>query len=120
MNASYKVFGTGIALLKSDALSLFPGCVHGPDAYMEGKRKFTKMKTLKQILFIFVLAVGLSGSVSAQKDDQKRPPPKEPAPKVNPRDEKPPPKNTPREGSKPKKPGMAYVMVVPKENFDIA
>ena len=86
---------------------------------MKGKRKFTKMKTLKQILFIFVMVVGLSGAALAQKD-QKRPPKKEPAPKVNPREDKPPPKNSPREGNRPKKPGMAYVLVMPKENFDIA
>jgi hypothetical protein len=79
------------------------------------------MNSLKQILFTFAMVIGLSVGVMAQKDDQKRPPPKEGRPpKVNPRDEKPPPKNTPREDKKPKKPGMAYVIVMePKGNFDI-
>ena len=76
------------------------------------------MKTLKHILFTFGIFVVLSATVSAQKDDQRRPPPKEPAPKVNPRGEKPPPKNTPREGNNPKKPGMAFV--TQKENIDTA
>jgi hypothetical protein len=65
------------------------------------------MKTLKQLIFGLVMVVGLSLTAFAQKDDQKKPPPKEGRPpKVEPQ-EKPPPRN-PRGGDKPKKPGREF------------
>ena len=79
------------------------------------------MNTLKQILFIFAVIIGLSIAASAQKnDDQKKPPPKDPPPVVNPRQDKPPPRERPREGDKPKKPGMAYSIAQRKETLYIA
>jgi hypothetical protein len=76
------------------------------------------MKTLKQIFLGFVMVVGLSFAVSAQRsDDQKKPPPKDPkeTPKVNPR-EKPPPRN-PRE-DKPKKPGSEFsILLINKDGY---
>ena len=99
--ASYKGLWHRDCLINSDALSLFPGCV-----IKEGKRKSTKMNTLKQILFTITVVIGLSIAISAQKnDDQKKPPPKDPPPVVNPGGEKKPPRdNPPRDTNKPKKP----------------
>lgn len=78
------------------------------------------MNTLKQLIFTLTMVVGLSLAVSAQKNnDQKKPPPKDPPPTVNPRGDKPPPRNPPRE-DKPKKPGMAYLLLQANEKFDIA
>ena len=63
------------------------------------------MRIIKQIFLTFAISVGLSLVVSAQKDDQKRPP-KDP-PVVNPGNR--PPKGNPPKGDdkKPKKPGYA-------------
>jgi hypothetical protein len=67
------------------------------------KEEFVRMMTVKQIFISFVMVVGLSLAVSAQRsNDQKKPPPKGETPKVEPR-EKPPPRTPPRE-TKPKKP----------------
>jgi hypothetical protein len=66
------------------------------------------MKRLKEIIFMFILAVSLALSVSAQNDDQKRPP-KEP-PVRDPK-QKPPRDNPPKGNDKPKKPGMSYYLV---------
>lgn len=63
------------------------------------------MRVLKEILLVFALVFGLSLAVSAQKDDQRRPP-KEKPPVVTPK-EKPPKDNPPKGGDKPKKPGYA-------------
>ncbi len=52
------------------------------------------MKVLQKILFTFVFVLGLSLTALAQKDDTKKPPPKEVPPVVNPQP-KPPPKPTP-------------------------
>lgn len=91
-------FGTAIASVR---VTHFPS---SPDAYNERrKEELVEMITVKQILISFVMVVGLSLAVSAQRnDDQKKPPPKGETPKVEPR-EKPPPRNPPRD-SKPKKP----------------
>ena len=68
------------------------------------------MKSLKQIIFVFALFVGLGLSVSAQSDDQKRPP-KERPPVVDP-GKKPPRGNPPPKGDdRPKKPGMSFYLV---------
>ena len=63
------------------------------------------MKVLHKILFTFAIGLCLSLGVSAQKDGDKKPPPKEKPPVVNPAPSKPPPD--------PKKPhgGMAAVWI---------
>ena len=64
------------------------------------------MKSLKQIIFMFLVVTSLGLSVPAQADDQKRPPKKPPV--RDPR-EKPPKDNPPPRGEdKPKKPGASY------------
>ena len=63
------------------------------------------MKTLKQLIFIFVAVAGLTLGVAAQKNDQKKPP-KDPPPVINP-GQKPPRERPPKE-IKPNKPGMSY------------
>lgn len=65
-------------------------------------------KILMKFLFTFVAVVGLTLSISAQKnnDDKKPKPPKE-TPTIDP-GKKPPP----RDDKKPKKPGMAFMLVV--------
>jgi hypothetical protein len=73
------------------------------------------MRNLREIIFMFVMVVGLSLSVSAQKDDQKRPP-KDPAPKVNP-GEKPPRGNPPPKD--PKKPGMEMYLAAAKREDNL-
>ncbi len=77
------------------------------------------MKTFKKLLFTFVAVAGLALSVSAQKDDKKDKPPKNP-PTVDP-GKKPPRDNPPpREDKKPKKPGMAFVLVIDRKESDDA
>lgn len=73
------------------------------------------MKNLKQSIFVFVLFIGLALSVSAQNDDQKRPP-KEKPPVVDPV-KKPPRENPPRE-QPPKKPGMSFFLVAADRHGD--
>jgi hypothetical protein len=71
--------------------------------------KLKKMKLVKQLMFTIVLAAGLSVSAMAQKDDQKKPPPKGGnTPVINPREK--PPKDPPKDDKKPKKPGMAFAV----------
>ena len=63
------------------------------------------MKTLRNIIFATAMVIGLALSVSAQKEDQKRPP-KQDSPKIVPREKpKPPRENRPKDD---KKPGTAY------------
>lgn len=73
-------------------------------------------KVLMKFLFVLVAVVGLTLSVSAQKGDDKKRPPKDP-PKVEPSDKN-RPKDPPKD-DKPKKPSMAFILVVrsiePKE-----
>jgi hypothetical protein len=68
------------------------------------------MKSLKQIIIMFALVIGLALSVSAQTDDQKRPPKvppvRDPTPKGTP-----PKNNPPRGDDRPKKPGMSLYLV---------
>ncbi|MFL6466664.1 MAG: hypothetical protein ACJ72Z_01760 [Pyrinomonadaceae bacterium] len=66
------------------------------------------MKFLMKLLFTFVAVVGLSLSVSAQKDDKRRPPKQDP-PKINPKDK--PPRDNPKGNDKRKRPGMDFVLV---------
>ena len=62
------------------------------------------MKSLKEIILMFAVVIGLALSVSAQNgDDQKRPPKPKP-PVVD-------PKAKPPKGDKPKKPGMSFYLV---------
>jgi len=65
------------------------------------------MKVIQKILFTVAMVVGLSLSVSAQKGDEKKPPPKGTPPVVTPGPKNPPPKGNP---DKPKKPGFALVV----------
>ncbi len=60
------------------------------------------MRVVRNILLMFGMVVGLTLSASAQKSDDKKPPPKNPNPPViNPA----PPKNPPDNGKGKKKPG---------------
>ena len=68
------------------------------------------MKILRNLLFTLFAVIGLTLSVSAQKDDKKRPP-KDP-PKVEVPDKNRPRENPPPRNDKPKKPGMEFVLVI--------
>lgn len=68
------------------------------------------MKILRNLMFTLFAVVGLTLSVSAQKDDKKRPP-KDP-PKVEVPDKNRPRENPPPRNDKPKKPGMEFAIVV--------
>jgi len=69
------------------------------------------MKIFKKFLFMLFVIAGLTLAVSAQKNDPKKPP-KNP-PTVDPGKRNPPRENPPpRDDKKPKKPGMAYFLVV--------
>ena len=68
------------------------------------------MKFLRNLLFTLFAVAGLALSVSAQKDDKKRPP-KDP-PKVEPADKNKPRENPPPRDQKPKKPGMGFLLVI--------
>ena len=77
------------------------------------------MKILKQLIFMSVAVVALSLTAFGQKDDQKKPPPKNPdRPVVNPR-EKPPKNDGPRD-DKPKKPSMDFVLVIERNGEETA
>jgi hypothetical protein len=76
-----------------------------------------EMKTLKNTLFTCAMIIGLSVTMSAQKNrDQKKPPPKPPAPVINPGEGK-RPRPTPKKGEGDKKPRneRGYSMIVWKE-----
>lgn len=77
-----------------------------PVRKIEMKRGYLTMNTLRNLLFILMLTVGFSVSVSAQKNDQDKKPPKNP-PVVNPGDKGNPPQRPPDNGNnndRPKKP----------------
>jgi hypothetical protein len=74
------------------------------------------MKSLRQIIFTSAMVIGLAFSVSAQKDDQKRPP-KDP-PKIDPGKKVPPRGNPPKGEDKPKKPGMSFYLAAVKKESD--
>lgn len=78
------------------------------------------MKILRQIAFMFAVVMGLSLAVSAQKNDQKKLPPKEKPPVVKPGDKK-PPKDNPKggRGNKGKGPGMSWILVSKEEAVEI-
>lgn len=69
------------------------------------------MRVLQRILFTFAMVVGLTLSVSAQKDPKKPTPPKQDPPVVTPQPKNPPKENPP---DKPKKPAFAVVASVPR------
>ncbi len=72
------------------------------------------MKYLRNILFTIIAVAGLALSVSAQKDDKRDKPPKNP-PTIDP-GKKPPPRDNPKGHGKPKKPGMAFELIAdPRE-----
>jgi len=68
------------------------------------------MKSLKQIIFMLAVVIGLGLSISAQSDDQKRPP-KEKPPVIDPKPKQKPPGDNPGGRNTPKKPGSAYNFV---------
>ncbi|MEO6333936.1 MAG: hypothetical protein ABIO91_03050 [Pyrinomonadaceae bacterium] len=76
------------------------------------------MKNLNKIIFAFVMFIGLALSVSAQNDDQKRPP-KEKPPVIDPK-QKPPRENPPKGNDKPKKPEMSFYLVSTNRQGDTA
>jgi hypothetical protein len=76
------------------------------------------MNILRNLLFTLFAVAGLALSVSAQKDDKKRPP-KDP-PKVEPADKNRPRENPPPRDQKPKKPGMDFVLVIDGKKSEIA
>lgn len=85
------------------------------DVYERGR--MIAMRVLRKFLIMCGLVAGLSFAVSAQKPDDKKPPPKGPNPPViNPA----PPKNPPPDSNKPKKPGMAVVMFKSPDMNDLA
>ena len=67
--------------------------------------KMRVMRVIQKILFTCAMVVGLAMTASAQRDDQKKPPPKDP-PVVTPQPKNPPKENPPPE--KPKKPAYAF------------
>jgi hypothetical protein len=75
----------------------------------KGRGNAEEMKLVKHFLFMLFVVAGLALSVSAQKDDKKDRPPKNP-PTVDPGKKNPPP--PPKDDKRPKKPGMAYFLVV--------
>ncbi len=75
------------------------------------------MKRVKELLFGLVMIAGLSLAISAQRDDQKKPPPKDPPPKVEVPREKPPPRQTPTPN--PKKPGGYATVWIGKDDFTV-
>jgi len=76
------------------------------------------MKLIKKLLFAVVMMVGLSVAAMAQKDDQKKLPPKNP-PVINPGQDKKPPKENPPKGNGPKKPGNAFATWVKENEADL-
>jgi hypothetical protein len=79
------------------------------------------MKRFNQIIFTLAMVIGMTLSVSAQKDDQKRPPPKDNPPKIDvPPKNRPPRGNPPKGDDKPKKPEMSFYLVNVKKESDIA
>ena len=84
------------------------------------------MKLLKNFIFSMVVVVGLSLSVSAQKNDQKKPPKGNP-PVVTPPDkdktrprENPPRDNGGDKGRGGKKPGFVAVIAMPERSLEIS
>ena len=70
------------------------------------------MNNLRQVIFTIAMVIGLALSASAQKDDKRNRPPKDPAPKVDP-GQKPPRGNPPpKEDKGPKRPGFSYLVSV--------
>ena len=70
------------------------------------------MKVLQKILFMLAITLGLSAMAFAQKDGDKKPPPKNPPPVINPQPKNPPP-------DKPKKPGSEYGVLKIREDSEI-
>ena len=80
------------------------------------------MKVLKEIIFSIVLVVGLSITVSAQKNNDQKKPPKGPPPVVTPA-QKPKPRETPPRNSGDrggKKPGMSLLLILRQNMSEIA
>ncbi|MEO8649008.1 MAG: hypothetical protein ABI539_07570 [Acidobacteriota bacterium] len=79
------------------------------------------MKSLRQLLFTLFMVAGLAMAVSAQKDDQKKPPPKEGRPPVVTPADKNKPKDPPPKGNdRPKKPETSWTFAYAKTESDRA
>lgn len=74
------------------------------------------MNIVKRFLFIIFVVAGLVFAVSAEKNDPKKPP-KNP-PTVDPGKKNPPRENPPPRDDRPKKPGMAFVLVVDGRKYE--
>ena len=87
---------------------------------MKEKGAAILMKKFLHIFFSFVLLIGLTVAVSAQRgNDQKKPPPKGEAPKIDPI-KKPPPRQNPKGDDKPKKPASGIALVWRNEEIRLA
>lgn len=73
------------------------------------------MKKFRKILLIAAVTLGMAFSVSAQKDEQKPRPPKDP-PVINPGD-KDKPKPRPPKDDKPKKPEMSFLVSAGRNDY---
>ena len=83
--------------------------------YLE-ERGIEVMKSLRQIIFMFAVVIGMALSVSAQTDDQNKP--RKDPPVIKP-GEKPRRDNPPKGDDKPKKPGMSFFLVSVKRDGNI-
>ena len=77
------------------------------------------MKILRNLLFTLFAVSGLALSVSAQKDDKKRPPKADP-PKIPAPDKNKPRENPPKGDERPKKPGSEFVLVIDNKKTELA
>jgi hypothetical protein len=75
------------------------------------------MKNLKKIILMFAVVAGLALGISAQNDDQRRPPKQRP-PVIDPK-EKPPREKPPKGDDRPKKPGMSFYMMSSKRESNL-
>jgi len=75
------------------------------------------MKVIQKIFFALTLMMGLSLAVSAQKEDPKKPPPKEKPPVVTPQPKPKPPARGNPAPDKPKKPDHESGLLVRRIEF---
>ena len=74
------------------------------------------MNIVKRFLFVLFVVAGMAFAVSAQKNDPKKPPKNTPT--VDPGKKNPPRESPPPRNNGPKKPGMAYVLVVDGKMYE--
>jgi hypothetical protein len=78
------------------------------------------MKVLRNLIFTLFAVAGLALSVSAQKDDKGKRPPKADPPKVEPAEKNRPRENPPPRQDRPKKPGMEFSLVLDGKKVELA